>query len=113
MSRVISATVYIRDVCDPDVPGDCAPVIEIEGAVELEGLVSEYGISFEEASQDRDETLDEDLEEVDDTPESEIELDLDEIPTDQVDCPLEPGVDWDKSVCGELERRIVARVFGG
>ena len=113
MSRVISATVYIRDVCDPDVPGDCAPVVEIEGALEIEGLVSEFGISFEEASQDQEDTMEEDLVEVDEAPESELELELDEIPTDQIDCPLEPGVDWDESVCGEIERRIVARVLGG
>lgn len=113
MTRVISATVYLRDSCDPDLPGDCAPRIELEGAFELEGLVSEYGISFEEASQEHDYTLEEDLVEVDEATEPEIELELDEIPTDQVDCPLEPGVDWDESVCGELERRIVARVFGG
>ncbi len=51
MVRVITAKVYFRDACDSDVPGDCAPVVEIEGAAELEGLVSEYGIAFEELLQ--------------------------------------------------------------
>ena len=48
MGRVINAQVYIRDSCDPDVPGECASIFRVEGAAELEGLVSEFGISFEE-----------------------------------------------------------------
>ena len=63
MSKVITAKVYIRDTCDPDVPGDCAPVFRVEGAAEIEGLVAEHGIAFEEPLQELEETFADDLSE--------------------------------------------------
>ena len=110
MIRVISATVYIQDTCDPDVPGNCAPVVEVEDAVELEGLVSEYGISFEEALREQEDEL---VEDVTDEEDPELEIGSDEIPEDQLECPLDPDVEWDESVCGQIERRILIKVLGG
>ena len=115
MARIITAKVYFRDTCDPDVPGDCAPVVELEGAAELEGLVAEHGISFEEPFQEQEpgDTFADELVQYEEVTESDPELEVHEIPTDLPECPLEPGVEWDVSVCGDLERKIVARVFGG
>ena len=111
MSRVVMAKVIFRDACDPDIPGDCAPVVSIEGAAEVEELVSEFGIAFEEALQEQVEALEDELEEDEEVPEAELELD--QFPSDQPTCPLEPELDWDDSVCGEIERQILSRVLGG
>ena len=113
MTRVISATVYLRDSCDPDLPGDCAPLIELKGAAELEGLVSAHGVAFEEALQEPEDTFSDDLIEDEAEQEPEFDLESDEIQTDQLECPLEPEVDWDESICGQIERRILSRVLGG
>ena len=107
---VITAKVYIRDTCNPDVPGDCAPVIEVEGASELEGLVSQHGIAFEEPLQEQEDVFVDEV--VEDEDEDEDELEADETPEDQLKCPLEPELEWDESICGEIERRILSKVFG-
>ena len=113
MAKVISAKIIFRDTCDPDVPGDCAPVVEVEGASELEGLVSEHGIAFEEPFGGHQDTWEDELVEDEEVPEPELELESEEIPTGQGECSLEPDLDWDESVCGEIERRILSRVLGG
>ena len=121
MSRIIMAKVILRDTCDPAVPGDCAPVIQVEEASELEGLVSEHGVIFEEPIQEQQETFadsvdyDEPWEAVaGDDPPWEVPVEVPEGPELEGDeCPLEPDRPWDDSVCGELERRILSRVLGG
>ncbi len=119
MTKVIAAKVYIRDSGDPNSPGDCAPVLRVEGATKLEGLVSEHGISFEEAIHEQEESFTDDLvndEEMilePDDLELEPEMELDEFQTDQPECRVDPDVDWDESVCGEIERRILSRILGG
>ena len=138
MSRIIMAKVILRDICDPGLPGDCAPIIQIAQASELEGLVSEHGVIFEEPIQEQEETFadpedydkpSEDLawgnetwEAPDDIPEGPelTEGEKWEAPNEVLDglaegdeCPLEPDRPWDESVCGELERRILSRVLGG
>ena len=106
---IIAAKVYIRDTCDPNVPGDCAPIIEVEGASELEGLVSQHGIAFEELPREEEEYWeDEQAEYVEPVP----ELVLEEGIVDEPTCPLEPELEWDESVCGEIERRILDKVMG-
>ena len=106
---VITAKVYIRDICDPNVPGDCAPIIEVEGASDLEGLVSQHGIAFEELPQEDEETWEDEPEEyIDPRPELALEDDIGDEPS----CPLEPELEWDESVCGEIERRILDKVMG-
>ena len=106
---IIAAKVYIRDTCDPNVPGDCAPIIEVEGASELEGLVSQHGIAFEELLQEDEETWEDDPEEYIDPV---LELGLEDDIVDEPTCPLEPEFEWDESVCGEIERRILDKVLG-
>ena len=106
---IITAKVYIRDACDSDVPGDCAPIIEVEGASELEGLVSQHGIAFEELPREDEETWEDDPEEfIDPVP----ELALEDEKVDEPACPLEPELEWDESICGEIERRILDKVMG-
>ena len=113
MSKVITAKVYIRDSCDPNSPGDCAPVFRVEGAAELEGLVSEHGISFEEPIHEQEETFADDLVDDDELWEDIVEdVDVPEAEGDPV-CDVEPDLPWDESVCGKIERRILSRVLGG
>ena len=122
MSRVIWAQVILRDACDPDVPGDCAPVVKIEGATELEGLVSEFGIAFEEPIQEQADPFEYQVDD-DNSLENLIEDDesWEDLPKDVAvpepegdpECPLEPDRPWDESVCGELERRVVSRILNG
>ena len=109
MARVIWAKIILRDTCDPGVPGDCAPVVEVEGAAKLEGLVAEHGIAFEEPLQEGGETWEGDL--VEDV-EAGPELGLEDVSVDKPECPLEPDLDWDESICGEIERRILSKVLG-
>ena len=122
MAKIIMAKVILRDSCDPAVPGDCAPVIQVEEASELEGLVSEHGVIFEEPIRVQEETFadpvddEEPWEDVagDDEPwVNQDEVQESPEPEGDEECPLEPDRPWDKSVCGELERRILSRVLGG
>jgi len=48
MTRVIMAEIHIRDACDPSNPGDCAPLICVPGAEEIEDLVADFGVVFED-----------------------------------------------------------------
>ena len=112
MPRVIMAKIILRDACDPDLPGDCAPIIQVEEASEVEGLVSEHGVIFEEPIQEQEETFEDQVD--DDEPWEDLVQDV-EVPEPGADpeCPLEPDRPWDDSICGEIERRILSRVLGG
>ena len=132
MSRVIMAKIILRDVCDPDEPGSCSPVIQLEEASELENLVSEYGVIFEEPIQEQEAFENQPENEWEDLPVDEEPWedrggngepfqDPDEAPEPPEapepegdgECPLEPDRPWDESVCGDIERRIVSRILGG
>jgi len=99
MGRVIMAEVHLRDVCDPSTPGDCAPLIRIPGASEIEALVSDHGIEFAELSEEIPGEIPEapegwgggEAREVAEAPE----------PVGLV-CSLEPDRPWDESVCREV-----------
>ena len=115
MSRVIMAKIILRDACDPDLPGDCAPIIQVEEASELEGLVSDHGVIFEEPIQEQEETFEDQVDD-DETWEDLVgdEEALEDMAEDaDPECPLEPDQLWNESVCGEIERRILSRVLGG
>ena len=120
MSRIIMAKVILRDSCDPGLPGDCAPVIQVAEASELEGLVSEHGVIFEEPIQEKEETFadsvdyDEPREDVaGDNEPWDAPVEVPEGPEMEGDsCPVDEKP-WDESVCGELERRILSHVLGG
>ena len=121
MSRIIMAKVILRDTCDPGVPGDCAPVIQVEEASELEGLVSEHGVIFEEPIQEQEETFadpvdyDEPWEDLaGDNEPWEAPVEVPEGPEMEGDvCLLEPDKPWDQSVCGKIEDHVVSRILGG
>jgi len=85
MTRVIMAEIHLRDACDPSSPGDCAPVICVPGAEEIEDLVADFGVVFEDPGEV--EPIEAFLEEI--------------IPQDGVGitCANEPGVRWDDSDC--------------
>jgi len=48
----VKARVFIPEVCDRAVPGNCAPTVEVEGADEVQGLTEEHGIAFQEPTQE-------------------------------------------------------------
>ena len=106
MSRVIWAKVILRDACDPGLPGDCAPVIQIEEASELEGLVSEHGVIFEEPIQEQETFEDQ----VDEDSLEYLPEDV-EVPEPEGDSCSVDGLPWEASVCGEIERRILDRLL--
>jgi len=88
MTRVIMAEIHIRDVCDPASPGDCAPLICVPGSEEIEELVAEFGVLFEDSG---------DAEPIEEFYEEELEIPQDSVPL--ITCPYEPGVRWDDSDC--------------
>ena len=47
-------------------------------------------------------------EDIEPVPELALEDDI----LDEPACPLEPELEWEDSVCGEIERRILEKVMG-
>jgi len=87
MTRVIMAEIHIRDACDPSNPGDCAPVICVPGAEEIEDLVADFGVVFEDPGEGEDVLLE--------TAHSSDE----EVFEEKITCSYEPDVRWDDSDC--------------
>ena len=129
MVTIVWAKVIFKDTCDPGLPGDCAPLIQIEQAAAMEKQVSDHGIMFDELIQDQESFSDptenewEDIAEdeelwagpVEDVKSFEDVVEDVELPEQGEDpeCPLEPDRPWEESVCGELERRLLSRILGG
>jgi len=90
MVRIIMAEVHLKDLCDPAVPGDCAPVVYVaEAAEEIEELTSYHGIGFDELLEEEGTAELVALEEVEEPQEVEGAL----------ICCLEPDRAWDDSAC--------------
>jgi len=89
MVRIIMAEVHLKDVCDPDIPGDCAPLVYVaEGADEIEEKAKYYGVGFDELPEERA------LE-----PEVVAVEEVEEPQEGALICCLEPDRDWDDSAC--------------
>jgi len=90
MTRVIMAEIHIRDACDPSNPGDCAPLVCVPGAEEIEGLVKDFGVVFEEPGE-----LVEGVKELLEAIESEVEV------PGGLTCDID-GTQWAGSECQRL-----------
>jgi len=103
MGRIIMAEVHLRDVCDPATPGDCAPLICIPGASEIEALVSDHGIEFAELSEEIPGDILQDPPEATGGWGSQETREVPEAPEPVgLVCSLEPDRPWDESFCREV-----------
>jgi len=111
VTKIIMAEIHIRDVCDPSSSGDCAPLIRVPGSSDIEDLVAEHGVVFEdpgelvslEPAEGSEGVGGWGAEGVRETPELELLVEVSEdLEGVALSCPLEPDLPWNDSVCRDV-----------